>query len=64
MVKRCRRVMAGVTRVFDRPPELAAGIHPGAVIDQAGEIAEDVDVATQASGYDDEDYEDLEDDEL
>jgi UDP-3-O-[3-hydroxymyristoyl] glucosamine N-acyltransferase len=43
-----RRVMAGVTRVFDRPPELAAGIHPGAVIDQAAEIAKDVSIGAFA----------------
>lgn len=41
---RGRQVMAGVTRVFDRPPELSAGIHVSAMIDPDAEIGEDVDI--------------------
>ena len=37
---RPRYVLAGVTRVFDRPPEIAPGIHPSAVIDPSAEIGE------------------------
>lgn len=36
-----RRGMAGVTRVFDIPPELPSGIHPSAVIDPLAEIGAD-----------------------
>ena len=32
-------MLAGVGRVFERPPELAPGIHPTAVIDPSAEIA-------------------------
>jgi len=39
---RGRQVMAGVTRVFDRPPELPSGIHPSAVVDPEADIGEDV----------------------
>lgn len=35
-----RHGMAGVTRVFDRPPELPAGIHSSAVIHPEAEIGE------------------------
>jgi UDP-3-O-[3-hydroxymyristoyl] glucosamine N-acyltransferase len=35
---RPRYVLAGVTRVFDRPPEIAPGVHPTAVIDPSAEI--------------------------
>ena len=35
---RARYLLAGVTRVFDRPPELAPGVHPSAVIDPSAEI--------------------------
>ncbi|HET9068073.1 MAG TPA: UDP-3-O-(3-hydroxymyristoyl)glucosamine N-acyltransferase [Amaricoccus sp.] len=35
---RARYVLAGVTRVFERPPEIAPGIHPTAVIDATAEI--------------------------
>ena len=31
-------MLAGVTRLFDRPPEIAPGIHPSAVIDPSAEI--------------------------
>ena len=37
---RARYVLAGVTRVFERPPELAPGIHATAVIDPSAEIGE------------------------
>ena len=36
-----RRGMAGVTRVFDIPPEQPSGIHPSAVIDPKAEIGAD-----------------------
>jgi UDP-3-O-[3-hydroxymyristoyl] glucosamine N-acyltransferase len=35
---RPRYVLAGVTRVFDRPAELAPGVHPSAVVDPTAEI--------------------------
>lgn len=35
---RARYVLAGVTRVFERAPELADGVHPSAVIDPTAEI--------------------------
>jgi UDP-3-O-[3-hydroxymyristoyl] glucosamine N-acyltransferase len=37
---RARYLLAGVSRVFDRPPELAPGIHPTAVVDPTAEIGE------------------------
>jgi UDP-3-O-[3-hydroxymyristoyl] glucosamine N-acyltransferase len=40
LMPRPRHVMAGVTRLFDRPPALAAGIHPTALIDPAARIAD------------------------
>jgi UDP-3-O-[3-hydroxymyristoyl] glucosamine N-acyltransferase len=40
-VPRPRYALAGVTRVFDRPPALAPGIHPSAVIDPSAEIGAD-----------------------
>lgn len=36
--RRARYVLAGVTRVFERAPELADGVHPSAVIDPTAEI--------------------------
>jgi UDP-3-O-[3-hydroxymyristoyl] glucosamine N-acyltransferase len=39
-----RHGMAGVTRVFDRPPELPSGIHPSAVIDPEAEIGADASI--------------------
>ena len=38
LAPRPRYVLAGVTRVFDRPPEIAPGVHPTAVIDPTAEI--------------------------
>jgi len=38
---RGRQVMAGVTRVFDRPPELPPGVHPSAVVDPEADIGVD-----------------------
>jgi len=38
LAPRPRYVLAGITRVFDREPELAAGIHPTAVIDPTAEL--------------------------
>jgi UDP-3-O-[3-hydroxymyristoyl] glucosamine N-acyltransferase len=38
LAPRARYALAGVTRVFDRPPEIAPGIHPSAVIDASAEI--------------------------
>jgi UDP-3-O-[3-hydroxymyristoyl] glucosamine N-acyltransferase len=35
---RPRYVLAGVTRLFDRPPEIPAGVHPTAVIDPTATI--------------------------
>jgi UDP-3-O-[3-hydroxymyristoyl] glucosamine N-acyltransferase len=35
---RARYVLAGVTRAFDRPPEIAPGIHPSAVIDASADV--------------------------
>jgi UDP-3-O-[3-hydroxymyristoyl] glucosamine N-acyltransferase len=39
-----RHGLAGVTRIFDRPPELEAGIHPSAVIHPEAEIGEDASI--------------------
>ncbi len=36
-----RHALAGVTRVFDVPPEVPTGIHPSAVIDPLAEIGDD-----------------------
>ncbi|MTH63615.1 UDP-3-O-(3-hydroxymyristoyl)glucosamine N-acyltransferase [Paracoccus shanxieyensis] len=41
LVPRPRVAMAGLTRAFDRGPELAPGIHPSAVIDPSAEIPSD-----------------------
>ncbi|MTH79330.1 UDP-3-O-(3-hydroxymyristoyl)glucosamine N-acyltransferase [Paracoccus aestuariivivens] len=41
LVKRPRVAMAGLTKAFDRGPEIAAGIHPSAVIDPTAEIPDD-----------------------
>lgn len=38
LAPRPRYVLAGVTRVFERPPEIAPGVHPLAVIDPTAEI--------------------------
>ncbi|MFH5774428.1 UDP-3-O-(3-hydroxymyristoyl)glucosamine N-acyltransferase [Paracoccus broussonetiae] len=40
LVGRPRLAMAGLTRTFDRGPELAPGIHPSAIIDPSAEIGE------------------------
>ncbi len=40
LAPRPRYVLAGVTRVFDRPPEIAPGAHPSAVIDPSAEVGE------------------------
>jgi UDP-3-O-[3-hydroxymyristoyl] glucosamine N-acyltransferase len=40
LAPRARYVLAGIGRVFDRPPELAPGIHPSAVIDPSAELGE------------------------
>lgn len=40
LAPRPRYVLAGVTRVFDLPPEIAPGVHPTAVIDPTAEIGE------------------------
>ena len=37
---RPRYVLAGITRLFERPPEVAPGIHSSAVIDPSAEIGE------------------------
>ena len=39
LAPRARYVLAGIGRVFDRPPEIAPGIHPTAVIDPTAESA-------------------------
>ncbi|MDS9468268.1 UDP-3-O-(3-hydroxymyristoyl)glucosamine N-acyltransferase [Paracoccus sp. MBLB3053] len=41
LVRRPRVAMAGLTRAFDRGPEIAPGIHPTAVIDPSAEIGKD-----------------------
>ena len=38
LAPRPRYVLAGIGRVFERPPELAPGIHPSAVIDPSATI--------------------------
>jgi UDP-3-O-[3-hydroxymyristoyl] glucosamine N-acyltransferase len=38
LAPRPRYVLAGIGRVFERPPEVAPGIHPSAVIDASAEI--------------------------
>ncbi len=38
LAPRARYLLAGVTRAFDRPPEIAPGTHPSAVIDASAEI--------------------------
>jgi UDP-3-O-[3-hydroxymyristoyl] glucosamine N-acyltransferase len=38
LAPRPRYLLAGVTRVFDRPPEIAAGVHPTALVDPTAEI--------------------------
>jgi UDP-3-O-[3-hydroxymyristoyl] glucosamine N-acyltransferase len=38
---RPRYVLAGVTRVFDRPRQIAPGVHPSAVIDPTADIGAD-----------------------
>ncbi len=38
LAPRPRYLLAGVTRLFDRAPDLAAGVHPSAVIDPTTEI--------------------------
>ena len=40
LVPRPRYAMAGLTRLMDKGPEIAPGIHPSAVIDPAAEIGE------------------------
>lgn len=40
LAPRARYLLAGVTRVFDRPRELPPGIHPSAVVDPSAEIGE------------------------
>jgi UDP-3-O-[3-hydroxymyristoyl] glucosamine N-acyltransferase len=40
LAPRARYLLAGVTRVFDRPPEIAPGIHPSAVIDPTAAIGD------------------------
>ncbi len=44
-VPRPRYALAGLTRIFDRPPEVAPGIHPSAVIDPTAEIADGAAIA-------------------
>ena len=39
-VKRPRLAMSGLTAMFDKGPEIAAGIHPSAVIDPSAEISD------------------------
>ncbi|TFL18187.1 UDP-3-O-(3-hydroxymyristoyl)glucosamine N-acyltransferase [Jannaschia formosa] len=41
-VPRARLAMAGITRALDPGPELAAGIHPSAVVDPTAEVGADV----------------------
>lgn len=41
LAPRARYLLAGVNRVFERPPELAPGIHPSAVIDPTAEVPAD-----------------------
>lgn len=41
LAPRARYLLAGVSRIFDRPPELAPGIHPSAVVDPSAEVAPD-----------------------
>ncbi|HET9068378.1 MAG TPA: UDP-3-O-(3-hydroxymyristoyl)glucosamine N-acyltransferase [Amaricoccus sp.] len=41
LAPRARYLLAGVNRVFDRPPELAPGIHPSAVIDPTAHVPAD-----------------------
>lgn len=41
LAPRARYLLAGVNRVFDRPPELPPGVHPSAVIDPTAVVAED-----------------------
>ena len=40
LAPRARYVLAGVGRVFERPPGLAPGIHPSAVVDPTAEVGE------------------------
>jgi UDP-3-O-[3-hydroxymyristoyl] glucosamine N-acyltransferase len=40
LAPRPRYVLAGVTRVFERAPEAAPGVHPSAVVDPSAEIGE------------------------
>jgi UDP-3-O-[3-hydroxymyristoyl] glucosamine N-acyltransferase len=40
LAPRARYLLAGVTRVFDRQPEIAPGIHPTAVIDPTASLGE------------------------
>lgn len=42
---RARYVLAGVSHVFDLPPQLAEGVHPSAVIDPTAEVAADARIA-------------------
>lgn len=42
LAPRARYLLAGVNRVFERPPELPPGIHPSAVIDPSAEVSPDV----------------------
>jgi UDP-3-O-[3-hydroxymyristoyl] glucosamine N-acyltransferase len=41
LAPRARYLLAGVNRVFDRPPELPEGVHPSAVIDPTAEVPDD-----------------------
>lgn len=40
LAPRPRYVLAGVTRIFEREPEVAAGVHPTAVIDPTADIGD------------------------
>ncbi|MFT3972546.1 MAG: UDP-3-O-(3-hydroxymyristoyl)glucosamine N-acyltransferase [Amaricoccus sp.] len=41
LAPRPRYVLAGVNRIFERPPEIPPGIHPSAVIDPTADVAAD-----------------------
>ena len=42
---RPRYVLAGIGRVFDRPPEIASGVHPSAVVDPTATIGQGAAIA-------------------
>lgn len=41
LAPRARYVLAGVNRVFERPPDLPEGVHPSAVVDPSAEVPAD-----------------------